>query len=62
MSETNELLELRTQMAQQEKMILALMERVEKLENHNGTGNSVYLEGVAEVYRADILRNLEEKR
>lgn len=62
MIEQNEVLELRTQMAQQEKMILSLMERVEKLENHNGTGNSVYLEGVAEVYRADILRNLEEKR
>jgi hypothetical protein len=62
MIEQNEVLELRTQMAQQEKMILSLMERVEKLENHNGTGNSVYLDGVAEVYRADILRNLEEKR
>lgn len=62
MSKELTMLELLTEIEKVRKENQALEARVQALEQHNGFVNSVYLDGVAEIYRADILKDLEEKR
>lgn len=64
MSEKTEItmLDLLAEIASLRKDLITANSRIEALENHNGSAGSVYLDGVAESYRHEILKQLEEER